>query len=490
MGLNDRLLGGGEPRTEERAGRPAVLTPPEAALPEDVNGHMPADAPEADALPFAYTAPPDAAVPSLTLARAGIARELKVRVREQMLAELGPDVRHTDTAEVRQRIRAQFDLVMENETRDRLLSRAVRDELLEEVTADLIGFGPIEPLLHDPHITEVMVNGPNQVYVEKGGQLFEVDVAFDDEAHMRRIIDRIVSPIGRRVDEASPLCDARLPDGSRVNITLPPISLVGPTITIRKFYKTPLGVEDLIRYGTITPEIAEFVRACVIARLNIVISGGTGAGKTTLLNVVSSFIPSNERIITVEDAAELRMQQKHVVRFEARPPNIEGKGAIRIRELVINCLRMRPDRIVVGECRSSEALDMLQAMNTGHDGSLTTVHSNGPRDALARLETMVLMAGVDLPIRAIREQTSSALDLIVHMDRLRDGSRRVTHLTEVQGMEGDIITLQDVFLFKQEALQNGRIIGHVLPTGVRPRFMPKLEDAGIRLPPTVFGLQL
>jgi pilus assembly protein CpaF len=292
------------------------------------------------------------------------------------------------------------------------------------------------------------------------------------------------------VDEASPLCDARLPDGSRVNITLPPISLVGPTITIRKFYKTPLGVDDLIRYGTLTPEIAEFIRACVLARLNVVISGGTGSGKTTLLNVVSGFIPRNERIITVEDAAELRLQQKHVVRFESRPPNIEGKGAIAIRELVVNCLRMRPDRIIVGECRSREALDMLQAMNTGHDGSLTTVHSNSPRDTLARVETMVLMAGMDLPIRAIREQVSSALDLIVHMDRLRDGTRKITGITEVQRMEGDTIVLQDVFQFQQEAFEGGRIIGRILPTGVRPLFMPKIEDAGIRLPPSVFGLQL
>jgi pilus assembly protein CpaF len=411
-------------------------------------------------------------------------------VRDQLIAELGPDVRHTDTAEVRQRIKSQFDVVIEHETRDRVLNRGAREQLLEEVTADLIGFGPIQPLLDDPRVTEVMVNGPNQVYVEQGGLLYEVDVAFDDEAHMRRIIDRIVSPIGRRVDEATPLCDARLPDGSRVNITLPPISLVGPTITIRKFFKTPLGVEDLIRFGSLSPETAEFLRACVLARLNIVISGGTGAGKTTLLNVVSSFIPQNERIITVEDAAELRLQQKHVVRFETRPPNIEGTGRIAIRELVINCLRMRPDRIIVGECRSAEALDMLQAMNTGHDGSLTTVHCNGPRDALARLETMVLMAGFELPVRAIREQVSSALDLIVHMDRLRDGSRKITHITEVQGMEGDIITLQDIFLFKQEAYQEGMIIGHMQPTGVRPRFMPKIEDAGIRLPPSVFGIHL
>jgi pilus assembly protein CpaF len=431
---------------------------------------------------------PELAAAPLTYRASTISRDLKRRVRDQVIEELGPDVRRAESADVRQRIAANFDHIIEHE--NMLLARGERQRLLEEITADIVGFGPIEPLLADPKITEVMVNGPEQVYVEQEGMLYEVDVTFDDEAHMRRIIDRIVSPIGRRVDEASPLCDARLPDGSRVNITLPPISLVGPTITIRKFYKTPLGVDDLIRFGSLTPELAEFLRACVMARLNIVISGSTGSGKTTLLNVVSGFIPRNERIITVEDAAELRLQQKHVVRFEARPANIEGKGAIAIRDLVVNCLRMRPDRIIVGECRSREALDMLQAMNTGHDGSLTTVHSNSPRDTLSRLETMVLMAGMELPVRAIREQVSSALDLIVHVDRLRDGTRKLTAITEVQGMEGDIIVLQDVFQFRQDAFEGGRVIGRILPTGVRPRFMPKIEDAGIRLPPSVFGLQV
>ncbi len=478
MGLTERMRGDGS----TCAGEPGGVGQPA--------GPAPAAQPAVSFAPFAHRLVDDAGIPRLSLSRIGVSRELKARVRDQLIAELGPEVRHADTTEVRQRLRALFDNLLDNEPSDRVLNRAVREQLLKEVTADLIGFGPIEPLLEDPHITEVMVNGPNQVFVEQGGQLYEVDVSFDDEAHMRRIIDRIVSPIGRRVDEATPMCDARLPDGSRVNITLPPISLVGPTITIRKFYKTPLGVEDLIRFGTMTPEIAEFLRACVIARLNIVISGGTGAGKTTLLNVLSSFLPGNERIITVEDAAELQLQQRHVVRFESRPPNIEGRGAITIRDLVINCLRMRPDRIVVGECRSAEALDMLQAMNTGHDGSLTTVHSNGPRDALARLETMVLMAGMDLPVRAIREQVSSALDLIVHMERLRDGTRKITHITEVQSMEGDVIVLQDIFLFKQEAYQEGKVIGHIVPTGVRPRFMPKLADAGIYLPPSVFGIHV
>src|SRR3954447_19956934 len=334
----------------------------------------------------------------------------------------------------------------------------------------------------------LILSSPAGHQAEARGKLRLTDVTFDDDEHVRRIIDRIVAPLGRHVDESSPICDARLPDGSRVNIVLPPVSLVGPTITIRKFAKTPLRIDDLIRFGTTTPELSEFLRACVLARLNIVVSGGTGSGKTTLLNVLSSFIPDDERIVTVEDAAELQLRQDHVVRLEARPANIEGKGAITIRDLVINCLRMRPERIIVGECRGREALDMLQAMNTGHDGSLTTGHANTPRDMLARLETMVLMAGMDLPVRAIREQISSAVDVIVQQSRMRDGTRKVTHITEVQGMEGDKIILQDCFLFEQEAFENGRVIGGVKPTGVRPKFMPKIEEAGITLPPTIFGL--
>jgi pilus assembly protein CpaF len=491
MGLTGRLKGltQSSPAATLPDPTPVVAPSTSAAAPLSANGAGHEEpAPVSFSPTFEPPRTPELSTAPLTGRASSISRDVKRRVRDQLIEELGPDVRRADPDDVRQRIRGNFDRIIEAETL--ILGRGERERLLEEVTADLIGYGPIEPLLDDPRITEVMVNGPDQVYIEQDGLLYEVDATFDDEAHLRRIIDRIVSPIGRRVDEASPLCDARLPDGSRVNITLPPISLVGPTITIRKFYKTPLGVDDLIRYGTLTPEIAEFIRACVLARLNVVISGGTGSGKTTLLNVVSGFIPRNERIITVEDAAELRLQQKHVVRFESRPPNIEGKGAIAIRELVVNCLRMRPDRIIVGECRSREALDMLQAMNTGHDGSLTTVHSNSPRDTLARVETMVLMAGMDLPIRAIREQVSSALDLIVHMDRLRDGTRKITGITEVQRMEGDTIVLQDVFQFQQEAFEGGRIIGRILPTGVRPLFMPKIEDAGIRLPPSVFGLQL
>jgi len=415
-----------------------------------------------------------------------ISRELKTRVKSKLIAELDPDMDLSKTAEVRMRIKSLFDQIVEME--NIVLTRVDRERLFEQVAADIIGFGPIEPLLQDPQISEVMVNGPHNVYIEQGGKIFKTDITFDDDDHVRRIIDRIVSPLGRHVDESSPMVDARLPDGSRVNVIIPPISLIGPTVTIRKFSKKPLEVDDLIRLGSMTPEIAEFLRACVASRLNIVVSGGTGSGKTTLLNVLSGFIPNDERIITIEDAAELQLRQEHVVRLEARPPNIEGKGAVTIRDLVINALRMRPDRIVVGECRGREALDMLQAMNTGHDGSLTTGHANSPRDMLARLETMVLMAGMDLPVRAIREQISAAIDLIIQQSRLQDGSRKITQITEVQGMEGDVIVLQDIFVFEQEGIENGRVIGYIRPTGIRPKFMPKIEDAGIRLPPSVFGI--
>jgi pilus assembly protein CpaF len=460
-----------------------------AASPATANG---SNGHDADAAPPSFTPPPAAPHPARQDGLFGggrtvnISRDLKHRVKNRLVAELDPDMDLSKTVEVRQRIKTLFDAIVEGE--NIVLTRVERERLFEETSADIIGFGPIEPLLVDPTINEVMVNGPGQIYVEQKGKLRLTDLTFDDDDHVRRIIDRIVSPLGRHVDESSPLCDARLPDGSRVNIVLPPISLVGPTITIRKFAKTPLGIDDLIRFGTLSPEIAEFLRACVVSRLNIVVSGGTGSGKTTLLNVLSSFIPDDERIITVEDAAELQLRQDHVVRLEARPANIEGKGAITIRDLVINCLRMRPERIVVGECRGREALDMLQAMNTGHDGSLTTGHANSPRDMLARLETMVLMAGMDLPVRAIREQVASAVDLIVQQSRIRDGSRKIVAITEVQGMEGDMIVLQDVFTFAQEAFENGKVIGQIKPTGVRPKFMPKLEDSGIRLAPSVFGL--
>jgi len=413
-------------------------------------------------------------------------RSLKERVKRKLISELDPSVDSTHIDEIRLRLKGLFDQIIEAE--NLVLTRAEKERLFGELAADVIGFGPIEPLLSDPTVSEVMVNGPKKIYFERKGRLQLSDVQFDDDDHVRRVIDRIVSPLGRHVDEASPIVDARLPDGSRVNVVIPPISLVGPTITIRKFTKEKLRVDDLIRFGSITPEIADFLRACVVARLNVVISGGTGSGKTTLLNVLSNFIPDDERIVSIEDSAELQLAKEHWVRMETRPANIEGTGSVTARDCMKATLRMRPDRVIVGECRGGEALDMLQAMNTGHDGSLTTAHANTPRDMLARLETMVLMAGMDLPVRAIREQISSAVDVIVQQSRMRDGSRKVTHITEVQGMEGDKIILQDVFLFEQESFLNGKVIGSIKPTGVRPKFMPKFEDAGVELPPSVFGL--
>jgi pilus assembly protein CpaF len=325
------------------------------------------------------------------------------------------------------------------------LSRMERQKIVTEIMDEVVGYGPIEPLIRDPEISEIMVNGPKQVFIERDGKLEKTGISFRDKEHVMHIIDKIVSPLGRRIDESMPMVDARLPDGSRVNAVIPPLSLIGPVITIRKFSREPLTIQDLIRFGTLTPQMATFLEACVKARLNIIISGGTGSGKTSTLNVLSSFIPANERIVTIEDAAELQLNQEHVITLESRPPNIEGKGEITIRDLVRNALRMRPERIVVGEVRSGEALDMLQAMNTGHDGSLTTVHANSPRDLLVRLETMVMMAGMELPAKAIREQIASAFDLIIHQARLRDGSRKITHVTEVVGMEEDKITLQDIF---------------------------------------------
>jgi len=368
------------------------------------------------------------------------------------------------------------------------IPRLDRMRIATEMVDEIIGYGPITQLLNDAEINEIMVNGPDQVYVEKNGILQLTEVKFRDNDHVMNIIDRIVSPLGRRIDESMPMVDARLPDGSRVNAIIPPLSLIGPVITIRKFAKDPFTVEDLIEFGTMTHEMAEFIEACVKTRLNIVVSGGTGSGKTTTLNVLSSFIPENERIVTIEDAAELQLRQPHVITLESRPPNIEGKGAITIRDLVRNALRMRPDRIIVGEVRSGEALDMLQAMNTGHDGSLTTGHANSPRDMLSRLETMVLMAGMDLPVRAIREQISSAIDLIIQQSRLRDGSRKITHITEVQGMEGEIITLQDLFVYRQTGIdENGKVKGYFQSTGIRPKFTDRLESYGIKLSSEIFG---
>jgi pilus assembly protein CpaF len=371
------------------------------------------------------------------------------------------------------------------------MTAADRLRVSQEVADEILGHGPLEPYLRDPEVSEIMVNGHDQVYVERAGRLYPVAARFADESHLRRTIDKIVSRVGRRVDEASPMVDARLPDGSRVNAVVPPLALDGSVLTIRKFAADPYLVSDLISFGTLTPPTAELLRACVRGRMNIVISGGTGSGKTTTLNVLSSFVPDNERILTIEDAAELQLRQDHVLRLEARPPNMEGRGAITIRELVRNALRMRPDRIIVGEVRDGAALDMLQAMNTGHDGSITTVHSNGPRDALARLETMVLMAGVDLPQRAIREQMASAINLIVHQARLKDGTRRITHITEVDGMEGDIITLQDVYLFdfKAGVDEHGAYRGELRSTGLRPHFLDWLAERGVHVSPQSLGLQ-
>jgi len=391
-------------------------------------------------------------------------QQFKGRVQQRVIAELDPRMDLSDPDRVRRTLEETFLSVLESE--GIVLGRTERHRLFEAIVAEILGYGPIEPLLKDNTVTEIMVNGPKQVWVERNGKLEKTVIEFDDDDHVMRIIDRIVSPLGRRIDESSPMVDARLPDGSRINAVIPPISLVGPCLTIRKFSRDPLTVDDLIRFGTMTPEIAQFLKACVNARLNIVVSGGTGSGKTTLLNVLSSFIPSDERIVTIENAAELQLRQEHVVTLESQPPNIEGKGEVTIRDLVINALRMGPDRIVVGECRGGEALDMLQAMNTGHDGSMTTVHSNSPRDTLHRLETMVLMAGMDLPVRAIREQIASALDLIIHMARLKDGSRKIVAITEVQGMEGDVIVLQDIFVFEQTGFENGKVLGRIRPTGV------------------------
>lgn len=362
------------------------------------------------------------------------------------------------------------------------LTRQDKSRISKEILDEMIGFGPLEPLLNSADITEIMVNGPFQVYVERRGKLELSDVYFRNDEHVMNVIDRIVSTIGRHIDEASPMVDARLPDGSRVNAIIPPLSLVGPVITIRKFAKTPITVQDLAKFGSITPKMISFLEACVKGKLNIMVSGGTGSGKTTLLNVLSGFIPDNERIVTIEDAAELQLRQRHVVTLESRPANLEGRGMITIRDLVRNSLRMRPDRIIVGEVRSGEALDMLQAMNTGHDGSLTTAHANTPRDLLSRLETMVLMAGMELPIKAIREQIASAIDIIVQQTRLRDGSRKVINITEVVGMEGDVITLQDLFVFNNEGIDsNGKLKGNFHATGVRPNFLEKLKGNGVAI---------
>jgi pilus assembly protein CpaF len=422
----------------------------------------------------------------ITSPQAGSYFDLKTRVQNKLLAEIDPSMDVTRTDEVRRTIQGLFEQILAEE--NIVLSRPERARLFEQIAAEILGFGPLQSLLEDDTITEIMVNGPKNIYIERKGKIHRVPITFESNDHVMRIIDRIVAPLGRRIDESSPYVDARLPDGSRVNAVIPPISLVGPVLTIRKFSKNPITVDQMIQFGSLSAESVQFLKACVEARLNIIISGGTGSGKTTLLNVLSSFIPSDERILTIENAAELQLRQEHVVTLESRPPNIEGRGEITIRDLVINALRMRPERIIVGECRGGETLDMLQAMNTGHDGSMTTAHANSPRDALARIETMCLMAGMDLPVRAIREQVASAVDVIVQQERMRDGTRKVTTIAEVSGMEGEVITMTDIFLFEQSGTENGRIIGRLRPTGLRPKFMDKIEAAGIQLPPSIFGI--
>lgn len=418
-------------------------------------------------------------------------QSVKKTVHRRLVAEMSPQEQmvlsavHQDAAQVEQVIGNYVEKVLEENPFAVPVSE--RSKIVSDLKAEMLGLGPIEVLLKDPTVTEVMVNGPKKIFVERMGRLQLTDIQFHDDSHVMNIIERILSPIGRHIDESVPLVDARLEDGSRVNIIIPPLSLVGPCITIRKFATKALSVDNLITFGTLDRKMADFIKACIQARINILVSGGTGSGKTTTLNVLSSFIPENERIVTIEDAAELKLQQEHVVTLESRPANIEGNGEITIRDLVKNALRMRPDRIIVGEVRGGEALDMLQAMNTGHDGSLTTAHANNPRDALSRLETMVLMAGFEMPIRAIREQVSSAIELILQQSRLKDGSRKITYITEVQHMEGDVITTQDLFRFEQTGMdENGKLTGHFVSTGMQPGFMDKFQVNGVSLPDDFF----
>jgi len=423
----------------------------------------------------------------LRLSRTNDEREVQLvgRVHARVAASLGRASESATTDQIRALLAEQFPIALEEEHLS--LSRTDRLRLQDAVLAEIVGYGPIQDLVLDDTVSEIMVNGPRQVWVEKEGRLYLTDVVFADADHVVRVIQRIVAPLGRRCDESSPMVDARLPDGSRVNAIIPPLSLIGPTLTIRKFRRIPLAPADLLRNGTITPSAMQFLRACVQGRLNIVVAGGTGAGKTTLLNAMSSYISPRERIVTIEDAAEVQLQQMHVITLETRPANVEGRGEVSVRDLFRNALRMRPDRIVIGECRGAEAMDMLQAMNTGHDGSLTTVHSNGPRDALTRIETMVLMSGAELPLRAIREQSVAALDLVVYIERLQDGTRRVTQISEVRGLEGEVITMQDIFAFQREGFEGERVVGSLRPTGIRPSFNDKLIARGIELPANWFG---
>ncbi|MEI8334000.1 MAG: ATPase, T2SS/T4P/T4SS family [Chloroflexota bacterium] len=434
-------------------------------------------------VPVDPAAPPR---PARVPAREAMLREIRVRLQEEVIAAFDALRDISSAAEARSKVEGIVARVIE--AHGFTVTKAERLRLIEEMADDLTGLGPLEPLLRDETITEVMVNGPRNIYVERGGKIERIDSAFLSDEHVLRIIDRIITPLGRRIDESSPRVDARLPDGSRVNAVIEPLSLVGPVITVRKFAARPFTVDDLVRFGTATAEMFDFLKACVEARLSVFVSGGTGSGKTTTLNVLSSFIPEDERIVTIEDAAELQLRQEHVIPLESRPANLEGEGEVTIRDLLRNALHMRPDRIIVGECRSGEALDMLQAMTTGQEGSLSTGHANSPIDMLRRLETMVLMTGYELPLWAIREQITSAIDLIVHTARLRDGSRKIVNITEVYGMDDDQILIQDIFAFEQTGVKDGRVEGFLKPTGIRPTFMGKFKASGIQLPPGEFGI--